>query len=484
MKINYVDRKIALKKGESAIVCCFENSRIPAEILELMKREGISSEQLKSLEFKGKEGETALIPSSNGKVFIFTGAGKKSEIDEEKVRKAIGKGIFEAINRKLKKIAVLNFNTEKKGESLQKALAEGILLSAYRFNKYLKEKFSIDEVTVYGRENLEEEFNTGHIFGEAANFTRNLVNEPGNVITPQALAETAKSLSKKYGFKCKIFTEKELEKNRMNGILTVGKGSKNPPCFIHIKYKPENPTKKIVLVGKGVTFDSGGLNLKPEQYMKRMKMDKAGACAVLGIMKAIGEIKPDIEIHALIPAVENMPDGKAYRPDDIIEYRNGISVEIHSTDAEGRLILADALIYGSELEPDLMIDMATLTGACVVALGNYTTGLFSTDTALSHTLQKLSQKSGEKMWPLPLDEDLKEEIKGTQTDIQNVGKTRFGGAITAALFLQNFVGENVKNWIHLDIAGPAFIEKNWKYYSFGATGQPVRTVAQFIIENR
>ncbi|SNR72080.1 leucyl aminopeptidase [Desulfurobacterium atlanticum] len=484
MKINYVEKKVALKKGENAIICCFENNRISTEIAEIMKKEGITSEQLKSLGFKGKEGETALIPSSGGKVFIFTGAGKKSEINEEKIRKAIGKGIFEALNRKLKKVAVLNFNIEKKGEDLQKALAEGILLSAYRFNKYLKEKINIEEITVYGKENLKEEFFRGQILGEAANLTRDLVNEPGNVITPQTLAETAKSLSKKYGFKCKIFTEKELEKNRMNGILTVGKGSKNPPCFIHIKYKPENPTKKVVLVGKGVTFDSGGLNLKPEQYMKRMKMDKAGACAVLGIMKAIGEIKPDIEVHALIPAVENMPDGKAYRPDDIIEYKNGVTVEIHSTDAEGRLILADALIYGSELKPDLMIDMATLTGACVVALGNYTTGLFSKDTALAHSLQKLSQKTGEKMWHLPLDEDLKEEIKGTQSDIQNVGKTRFGGAITAALFLQNFVEENVKSWIHLDIAGPAFIEKEWKYYSFGATGQPVRTITEFITKNR
>jgi leucyl aminopeptidase len=237
----------------------------------------------------------------------------------------------------------------------------------------------------------------------------------------------------------------------------------------------------VVLVGKGVTFDSGGLNIKPEQFMKAMKADKAGACAVLGIMKAVGELKPDVEVHALIPAVENMPDGKAYRPDDIIVYKNGKSVEVHSTDAEGRLILADALIYGSELEPDMMVDMATLTGACVVALGHYTSGLFTRDDKLAGQLLKLSSETGEKMWRMPLDEDLKEDIKGVYADKQNVGKTRYGGAITAALFLENFVDEKkVKSWAHVDIAGPAFLEKEWKYYSPGATGQPVRTIVELI----
>jgi leucyl aminopeptidase len=303
------------------------------------------------------------------------------------------------------------------------------------------------------------------------------------VITPSELANIAKKLSKDYGFGCKVFDEKKLEKMEMVGILTVGSGSKNPPRFIHLSYTPQSPKKKVVLVGKGVTFDSGGLNIKPEQFMKSMKADKAGACAVLGIMKALGELKPDVEVHALIPTVENMPDGAAYRPDDIIVYKNGVSVEVHSTDAEGRLILADALIYGSELEPDVMVDMATLTGACVVALGNYTSGLFTEDEGLAKELLSISSETGEKMWRLPLDKDLEEDIKGTFAQVQNVGKSRYGGAITAALFLKKFVDEErVKSWAHLDIAGPAFLSSPWKYYSAGATGQPVRTLVEFLLK--
>jgi len=357
------------------------------------------------------------------------------------------------------------------------------LQKVYKYKSSEEEKFEVERVYVAGTPEFKEAFRLGEVLGDAANYTRALVNEPGNVITPESLAEEAKKLAKEYGFECTVFDEKKLEKNRMVGILTVGRGSKNPPRFIHLAYRPKKAKRKVVLVGKGVTFDSGGLNIKPEQFMKTMKSDKAGACAVLGIMKAVGELKPDVEVHGLIPTVENMPDGKAYRPDDIIVYRNGKSVEVHSTDAEGRLILADALIYGSELEPDLMIDMATLTGACVVALGNYTSGLFTDDEKLARELLSLSERSGEKMWRLPLDEDLKEEIKGQYADIQNVGKSRYGGAITAALFLQNFVdGEKVKSWAHLDIAGPAFLSSPWKYYSAGATGQPVRTLAEFLLK--
>ncbi|WP_022847164.1 MULTISPECIES: leucyl aminopeptidase [unclassified Desulfurobacterium] len=480
MELVHSVRKPAVKKDEAFIVGCYENGKFDAAVSELLEKEGINREVLKTFSFKGKIGDVAAVPGSKGHLFIFTGLGKKSELNREAVRKAIGVAIKEAKTKKVKRVAAVMFDFGKKSDGFAAAFAEGILLSAYSFEKYKSEKKEIEAVTVYGAKEFKEEFSYGKVLAEAANFTRDIVNEPGNVVTPETLAEIAKDLASEYGFKCKIFKEKDLEKKKMIGILTVGKGSKNPPRFIHLTYKPENPVKKFVLVGKGVTFDSGGLNIKPEQFMKKMKMDKAGACAVLGIMKAVGELKPDVEVHALIPAVENMPDGKAYRPDDILVYKNGKSVEIHSTDAEGRLILADALIYGSDLNPDIMVDMATLTGACVVALGHYTSGLFTADDRFAQTLLSLSQESGEKMWRLPLDEDLEEEIKGTQSDIQNVGKSRYGGAITAALFLKNFVGENVKTWAHIDIAGPAFVEKDWKYYGYGATGQPVRTLAELI----
>ncbi|WP_163327852.1 leucyl aminopeptidase [Desulfurobacterium thermolithotrophum] len=477
MKITYTHELPANKKGDALVIGVYEG-------LKNLTKEEVT--QLKSLNFSGKLGEVVTVPSTeNFKTLIYVGLGKKTELKTDVVRLAAAKGIKSAKRIKAKKVVFELFGADKLKEKAAKALAEGIVLGNYSFNKYKskeEEKFELEKVTVAGEKEYKKDFESGYVLAEAANFTRDIVNEPGNVVTPEKLAEIAKELSEKYGFKCKVFKEKELEKNKMFGILTVGKGSKNPPRFIHITYKPKNPKKKIAIVGKGVTFDSGGLNIKPEQFMKTMKSDKAGACAVLGIMKAVGELKPDVEIHALIPTVENMPGGKAYRPDDIIVYKNGKSVEIHSTDAEGRLILADALIYGSELEPDVMIDMATLTGACVVALGHYTSGLFTNDDKLANTFLKLSAETGEKMWRMPLDEDLKEDIKGAYSDLQNVGKTRYGGAITAALFLQNFVDfEKVKSWAHIDIAGPAFLNKEWKYYSPGATGQPVRTVVEYIV---
>ena len=479
MKITYTHELPANKKADALVIGVYEGTK------NLTKEE---ASQLKNLNFSGKVREVVTLPGTeNFKTLIYVGLGKKSELKSDTVRLAAAKGVKSAKKVKAKKVVFELFGMDKLKEKAAKAVAEGIVLGNYQFKKYKsgkEEKFEIEKITVAGEKEYRKEFETGYILAEAANFTRNIVNEPGNVVTPEKLAEIAEEISEEYSFKCKVFKEKDLEKNQMVGILTVGRGSKNPPRFIHITYKPKNPKKRIVLVGKGVTFDSGGLNIKPEQFMKTMKSDKAGACAVLGIMKAIGQLKPDVEVHALIPTVENMPDGKAYRPDDIIVYKNGKSVEIHSTDAEGRLILADALIYGSELEPDVMIDMATLTGACVVALGHYTSGLFTEDDKLATALLKLSSETGEKMWRMPLDEDLKEDIKGTYSDLQNVGKTRYGGAITAALFLRNFVdSKKVKSWAHIDIAGPAFLDKEWKYYSAGASGQPVRTIVEFIVES-
>ena len=476
MKVEYRS-EVKLKKADALITGLYEGLK------DVEKEE---REKLKALSFEGKKGQVAVLPGEGAfKRIIFVGLGKKSELNPDAVRLAAAKGVKKAKELSAKRVVCELLGVEKlKGKAAQ-AVAEGLILGHYEFNKYKKEeeRKEVERVIVAGEKEFKEDFDRGRVLAEATNFARDLVNEPGNVITPEELARVAKELSKEYGFECKVFDEKKLEKNQMVGILTVGKGSKNPPRFIHVAYKPKNPKGKVVLVGKGVTFDSGGLNIKPEQFMKTMKSDKAGACAVLGIMKAVGELQPQVEVHGLIPTVENMPDGKAYRPDDIIVYRNGVSVEVHSTDAEGRLILADALIYGSELSPEVMVDMATLTGACVVALGNYTSGLFTEDDSLARELCSISRETGEKLWRLPLDEDLEEEIKGAYTTVQNVGKSRYGGAITAALFLKKFVDkEKVKSWAHLDIAGPAFLKSGWKYYSEGATGQPVRTIVELILK--
>ncbi len=268
----------------------------------------------------------------------------------------------------------------------------------------------------------------------------------------------------------------------MLALYSVGKGSSTPPRFIHIIYKPDNPKKKIVFVGKGLTFDSGGLNIKPGDYMRTMKIDKSGACAVLGIMKAVAELKPNIEVHGLIGAAENMPGGSAYRPDDIIRAKNGKTIEIDNTDAEGRVTLADVLSYASELKPDLIIDMATLTGACMVALGEFTAGLFSNDDDLARSLEEASRKTGERIWRLPLDDErLRKKIKSNVADVVNSGG-RYGGAITAAMFLQEFVGEGIK-WAHLDIAGPAYSKEDFFYYQKGGTGFGVRLCLEYLLSN-
>jgi len=461
MKVELSKRE----RGEAVIRGVFEGDRATIS-------------KLKVLNFKGTFGETVIFPEKERPV-IFVGLGKKKEINEDKLRVAVAKGIAKA-KKTFKEVCVdsYSFGT-KKGTT--KAVVEGVVLSGYSFEKYKEEKSKLERVFILSED--EREFELALAISESANFTRDIVNEPPNKITPEVMAQIAVELSQKHGFECKVFTEKELEENNMVGHLAVGRGSSNPPRFIHIKYSPPKAKRKIVFVGKGLTFDSGGLNIKPEQFMKTMKSDKSGACALLGIMEGVGKLKPSVEVHALLCCAENMPGGRAFKPDDILTYPNRKSVEVHSTDAEGRLVLADGLIYGCKLNPDCLIDIATLTGACIVALGHYTSGLFTYNDQLAETILSISRKTGEKMWRLPLDEDLEEEIKGTFTDLQNLGKSRYGGAITASLFLKNFVEkEFLQKWVHIDIAGPAFLDKAWKYYSPGATGQPVRTMLEFILK--
>jgi leucyl aminopeptidase len=273
--------------------------------------------------------------------------------------------------------------------------------------------------------------------------------------------------------------EKEIAKLKMHAFLGVAQGSTNPPRFIHLTYRPRGRStkKSIALIGKGITFDSGGLSLKPPASMVTMKIDKSGACTVLGVMQALPVIKPNVVVHGIIAAAENMPGGKAQRPDDIVRAMNGKSIEVLNTDAEGRLTLADALSYAVKLKPQRMIDMATLTGACVVALGEYTAGVMGNDKVFIEKLLEAADKTGERMWPLPFDENMKPNIKSPVADLKNIGN-RWGGAITAGMFLEEFVGSTP--WIHIDIAGPAFNEKGWGYNPGGATGVAVRTVLEYI----
>ncbi|NPB05514.1 MAG: leucyl aminopeptidase [Aquificae bacterium] len=475
-------------QGDAVVLFTFEGEldKLPEEVEKLVKPFA------EDADFKAKKGEILKVPVL-GKPFkriYLVGLGKREKLSSEVVREVAAKAAKRLRDDKNEK--VLFVSDQNLGE---RALAEGVVLGTYRFDRYKSKKEEegkkeLKQVFVGGAD--ERELLVGKILGEAQNFTRDLVNTPPNEINPETFAEVAKKLAEEYGFEVEV-KDPEWVKENMPGLWAVGKGSATKPRFVHLVYRPnKGADKKVAFVGKGLTFDSGGLNIKPEQFMRTMKMDKSGACAVLGIFKALGELKkrglaPAVEVHGFVGAAENMPDGNAYRPDDVIKMRNGKTVEVANTDAEGRITLGDVLAYASELGPDCIVDMATLTGACVVALGEYTAGIFGNDQEFVNEYLKLSKESGERMWQLPLDDELlREEIKSDVADISNLGKSRYGGAITAAMFLEEFVGEKDGKkipWIHIDIAGPAWARKPYKWNpQSGGTGFGVRTALYFLLK--
>ncbi|RMH08700.1 MAG: leucyl aminopeptidase, partial [Aquificota bacterium] len=360
--------------------------------LDLLGEVGQKVKKLLEVEnFKGKEeslAKVSLLEDGTVRVFYAVGLGKREKVGQDTYRTGAGLLAKRAGKDKVKSLYVYAGDVDYK---LSKALTEGLLLGSYRFDKYKtkkEESQGVEEVFIYKGD--EEGIKVGKVFSEAQNFTRDLVNEPGNVINPITLAEVAQRLAQEYGLECKVYDEKQIQEMGMLALYSVGKGSATPPRFVHLVYRPQGePKERIAIVGKGLTFDSGGLNIKTGDYMRHMKMDKAGACAVLGIMRAVAQLKPDVEVHGIFGAAENMPSGTAYRPDDIIRAMNGKTIEIDNTDAEGRVTLADALSYASELGVSRIIDMATLTGACMVALGEYTAGLFTNDDEFGEELLKL-----------------------------------------------------------------------------------------------
>ncbi len=472
-------KKLSIK---SAVVLVYEEN---FKTISKLGR-GISTKVKKVLQiedFKGKEGQITKIPLPGQRIEIVyvVGLGKKDKADLDTFRRATAAAV-----KRLKKDGVEEavLVSPQVNEKFSQAITEGAVLGNYSFDKYKskKEKDKKKKINTLLIQNGDERaIEKGLIVAEAQNYARNLVNEPGNVINPVTLAEEAKKLAKEYKLQCKIYDEKQIQDMGMLALWSVGKGSATPPRFIHLTYKPRGKAKdKIVIVGKGLTFDSGGLNIKPGDFMRTMKMDKSGACAVLGIMKAIAQLKPKVEVHGIIGAAENMPSGTAYRPDDIIRAKNGKYIEIDNTDAEGRVTLADALSYASELKPTKIIDMATLTGACVVALGEYTAGLFTNSSDFAEEIKKVAKETGERVWELPMDDDrLRKKVKKSPADVVNTGG-KYGGAITAAMFLEEFVGEGIK-WVHLDIAGPAWSKEDYGYYTQGGTGFGVRTCIEYIL---
>ena len=446
---------------------------------------GLLGELRETEEWLGKRYQCTIVhrpQAGKARRLALLGAGKKESWDSEAVRKTVIRAIGQVRGYKLQTAAVV-VRSEGDAAAAAQATAEGVVLAAYSADEYKtigKSKTLIEEVLLVQEqegdlERLEEAVRRGQILGEATNLARSLVNQPGNQINPSRLAERSRVVAEKVGLEVEVLGEPEMQEMGMETLLAVAKGSDEPARFIILKHlkDPKSDAPPIVFVGKGVTFDSGGLSLKSAGSMKDMKADKAGACAVLAAMQAIARLQIERNVVGLIPAVENMVSGRAQRPGDVIRSMGGKTVEIVNTDAEGRLILADALCYASELGPEYVVDIATLTGACIIALGSVRAGLFSNNDELCEKLQRAGDRAGERFWRLPLDDEYRKDLESGIADVKNSG-SRSAGAISAAKFLQEFVGE--LSWCHIDMAGVDLYEDSAE--GTGATGFGARTLVE------
>lgn len=434
---------------------------------------------LKDIGFKGEDEEIALLAESKK---LIIGCEKK---DFEGIKISSSAMIKKLIKTKYKKIKI---EIDKDSEKYITAFAEGVILGSYSFDKYKtkkEEKTKLDIVLAISKvtKEIQEKLTQTIKVSKTVNMVRDIVNTPPEDFYPDVMASFALTMAKESSLECKVYDEKYLEQNGMGAMLAVSRASRHKPKLIHLVHKPKNPKAKVVLVGKGLTYDSGGLSLKPSDFMVSMKADKSGGSAVLGIMSAISNLGLCIEVHGIIGAVENMIGGDAYKPDDILIAKNGTTIEVKNTDAEGRLVLADCLCYAQDniKDVDYILDFATLTGACVVALGEYTTGVMGHSDKLKEKILDSSNSSGELVGILPFNRYLPKLLKSEIADICNISSSRYGGAITAGLFLDKFIYEENKNkWLHLDIAGPAYVEKAWGYNPYGASGAGVRLAIEFL----
>ncbi len=446
---------------------------------------------------KENEAKTLIAPQS-GRKLLLVGVGKTRNGETQKIARALRVAVHIAKKEKAPVVAFAAEPVENKAKTARhyESLAASALMANFEFVKYKTPPeggFSfVKEIEVIHGPNktIEAGLRRGATIGEEVNECRELSNTPGGDMTPRVLASHAAHISEGTLIKTTILDEKEMKKMGMGGVLGVSRGSSEPPRFIVMEYAGGKKSEKpIVLVGKGVTFDTGGLNLKPSNSIYEMHMDMSGGAAVIHALRAAARLKIKKNIVALVPAVENMPSGSSYRPGDVLRAMSGKTIEVLNTDAEGRIILADALSYAKKYNPSVVIDVATLTGAAVVALGQRYSALFATDKKLEATLRRIGGETGDAVWPLPLSADYEEDIKGTFGDVANSEKTRYGGAITAAVFLWQFVkdssaGSISKNsypWAHLDIA-PRMTSIEGEYLAKGAAGAPVRLLVRFIEE--
>ncbi|HIU92197.1 MAG TPA: leucyl aminopeptidase [Candidatus Limenecus avicola] len=477
------------------VVNLFEGVKIPAGATGAIDiaLDGLISKFIIAKEgFDGKFGKMYLLPTY-GKIaaekVLLVGLGKNKDFTPNRLRELSAKIIKKC--RKMgnaKKVISVLHGAGIGGydpEISARMIAEGTLIGSYSFDKYKTEKSSkkVDEFVIVDmvEENCKKAkagVKKGKIIGSALNFARDLSNEQPAYATPSKLAEIAQSFK---DLEVKVYDKDEIEKMGMGAFLGVAKGSSQPPKFIHMHYKGSNQKliqRKIAIIGKGICFDSGGLDIKPPSSMLNMKDDMSGAAAVLGVMSVLKDLKPNCEVHGIIAACENMPGCSAYKPGDVLTAKNGKTIEVDNTDAEGRLTLADALCYACELDVDEVIDIATLTGACVVALGSAASGIMGNHQPTIDKLIKCANSGGEKMWQLPMFDEYKESLQSDVADMRNTG-SRMGGAQIAGIFLQNFVKK--VHWAHIDVAGTAFLDKPQNEFPKGATGAGVRTLINYLM---
>jgi|SRR5215204_1187690 len=485
LKIIADQTKISEKRTELLVIGCFLNGDYSDLLSRLNKEISIvGKEIISNIQKFGLFNELHTFAKIPAKKILFVGLGNKNEFNTEKSRIISGKIIQYSREFKIKELSIIPFDSSKE---IIESLIEGIILSSYSFEKFktTKENNTISKVSIL-IESDSKEFqriiNEISAICQSVNDAREISNLPPNECSPEHLAKIALNI-KNQETKSKIINIDTLKDLGLNGIVSVGSGSINTPKLIIIEYKGiKNEENPILLVGKAVTFDSGGISLKPSEKMDEMKFDKCGGVNVISIMKSLSSLKIKNNVIGIIPAVENMPSNSSYRPSDIINMYNGKSVEVLNTDAEGRLILADALSFGiKQYNPKIIIDMATLTGACIIALGTNVAGIIGNDEKLIRKIMDTSKITDEKMWQLPLFEEYHDQIKSKNADIKNIGG-RAAGAITAAAFLSNFV-ENTP-WVHLDIAGTAWNQEgslSKSYNPAGATGFGIRTIIKFIM---
>jgi leucyl aminopeptidase len=494
MQIKLETQPFAALDTEALVTYVFEETDpVQGRIAEIdQAAAGLLRRLAKSGELTGKVLEFTLVHAPAGLKaarLLLVGAGKREQWNSATLRKITGAALRYLKSRSVKNFALL-VREGNATEEVAQAIAEGALAANFETDKYKTDKKNdknIETVLIAGfseaeRATGDKGLSRGRIIADAQNFARDLVNEPSNKLTPRILAEKAEAMAKEAGLAVEILDEKKIAGLKMGALLSVAQGGPEPPRVMVVTYTPANlkPGASVIgLVGKAVTFDTGGISIKPADGMEKMKYDMAGGATMLGVMRALAALKPNVKVICVVPSTENMPGGTAQKPGDIQTAMSGKTIEVLNTDAEGRLILADGVHYAKQLGATHLVDAATLTGAIVVALANVNVGVFGSDQTFTDKLLASAKATGEKMWQMPIDDDYRDFIKGSFADIQNISSGKGGGAITGAMFIKEFTGDSP--WIHLDIAGTAWNDDAKPWLAKGPTGVALRTLVHLVM---